>query len=904
MPKPLLLTKLYMPPPRPDRVFRLRLTERLNEGLVLGRKLTLISAPAGFGKTTCVVDWLSTLNCPFTWLSLDALDDDPGRFFTYLIAALQKVDPSIGSEIDEALKMGQIPPLDVICTTLINDILSVASRFLLVLDDFQTIQHRSILEVIDFLIANQPEQLHIVMITREDPLLPLARMRAKDQVTEIRAGDLRFTNAESSSFLNEKMGLTLTADDIITLENRTEGWAVGLQLAGLSMRGREDPSRFIANLSGNHRFILNYLTEEVLNQQSEEVQTFLLQTSILNKFTGDLCDAITGRTDSGLLLEKLYTGNLFLVSLDDVQLWYRYHHLFADLLRSQQNRISKEQMNQLHWRASQWFAQTEMPAEAIRHALAAEDYALAVNLIEQYAMPMIQQGYVQTVEGWMQSVPSEWHLASPRANLAFAWMYLLRGNYDRIPEHMERIQAALVRVDRSEQEQTLLQAEWHALQAGFLNVIGKTAESIEHANRTLQLTTSEHAMIRSMAYIGMAGAYRQMGDYLRSSEAYQNAIQYSRATENPISEMLAVANLALMAIQHGELRFAAEIAERGIENRKNSGKMPPIAASVYGALGLVCYEWNQLERAQQLYEKAAQLALLGGHNAALIFTMVLKARLQAVMGNVQVAAQLIGQAADLLPRGAPLWVGPEVISTQVQIYLNQDSPVLAENVLKQLGIFPLPQNAQEPNPALGNHLIYLAAIRYWLYQARRNNNFTSIEYELNRLSQFIENMRKGQFTTLLLQGLLMRAQLYDLTDQNEQALNDLAQALLIAEPEGYIRIFVDAGVVIKKLLFQVVQVGKLHPAQQKYAEQVIAVFPKAAPRQEPTALAQELDEPLSEREIEVLRFLADGLKYDEIAEQLVVSVNTVRFYVKEIYSKLQVNNRTKAVETARKIQLI
>jgi len=348
----LLATKLYKQAPSTKRVLRPHLIQRLNEGVTAGQQLTLISAPAGFGKTTCVSDWLSGVNLPVTWLSLDPSDDEPGRFFSYFIAALQKIDSGVGHEIEGLLRAGQLPPVEIINATLVNDLLAQPGRFILVLDDLHLIRDHFILQVLEKLIANLPPALHLVLLTREDPALPLARLRANNQMTEIRASELRFTLDEAAGFLNQSMGLSLSQADIAALEERTEGWIVGLQLAGLSLRDRSDPSRFITNLSGSHRHILGYLTEEVLNRQPEKIQQFLLQTSILDRLSGGVCDAVTDSSGSHALLEELCNANLFLVPLDDDQHWYRYHHLFADLLRTRLNQSPKDKEAELHRRAS------------------------------------------------------------------------------------------------------------------------------------------------------------------------------------------------------------------------------------------------------------------------------------------------------------------------------------------------------------------------------------------------------------------------------------------------------------------------------------------------------------------------------------------------------------------------
>ncbi len=420
----LLQTKLHCPTIPAKRVERPFLTQRLQSGLEEGRQVTLVSAPAGFGKTTCISDWLQTLTLPVAWLSLDAADDEPGRFFSYLLAALQTVEATLGQAIEGILRAGQLPPEEIVSATLINDMLAVKSPFLLVLDDFQAIQDDFILQVFQTLVMNFPQSLHLVLLTREEPSLPLARLRANNQLTEIRAADLRFSDAETAVFLQEVMGLSLSAADIVALERKTEGWVVGLQLAGLSVRDRANPSAFIAELSGSHRHILSYLTEEVLNQQPPEIQEFLLRTAILDHLTGDLCDALTGGENGRFLLEQLCQDNLFLIPLDDDQQWYRYHHLFADLLRDRQQSLHKSETAELHRRASQWYAQAGQSSEAIQHAIDGKDYETAVSLIETHAMDMLMQWHAKTVTAWMAAIPPEWAAKSPKTNLAFAWMNL------------------------------------------------------------------------------------------------------------------------------------------------------------------------------------------------------------------------------------------------------------------------------------------------------------------------------------------------------------------------------------------------------------------------------------------------------------------------------------------------
>jgi LuxR family maltose regulon positive regulatory protein len=597
----ILGTKLHQPAPPSKRIQRTNLIDTLTKNLATGRLLMLVSAPAGFGKTTLVSEWVCNIHLPIAWLSLDRTDDDPSRFFAYLIAALQKVNGNIGREIESVMHSGQLPPFPAIATSLINDILAAGVPFILVLDDFQVIQDKAILEVLETILVNPPEQLHLVLITREDPLLPLSRLRANNQMTEIRAGDLRFSEREVGLFLNGVMGLSLSETDITAMENRTEGWAAGLQLAAIAMYNRVDLSSFITHLNGSHRYILSYLTEEVLSCQTKEIQTFLLQTSVLDKLCGEVCIAVTGRADSRALLEKCFHANLFLIPLDDEGRWYRYHHLFRDLLLNQQSHVPKSDLQVLHRRASQWYEEAGMINESIEHALVAADYPHAVQLLEDHAPGMISRGYLKTVEGWMQAIPFEWQTHNPRANLAFALMYLVRGNYEKVAPYLKQAWQAIGEIDPDGEASKRLRAEWLALQANLLDVQGKAEQGIELAQQALQWTGAGDYYVKSLAYSAQGGGYRLTGNYSGAVEAYQLAIQYSRACGNIFVEMPAVAGLMFMAIQNGQLHFAYGVGLQALERLEREGAViSPIAGIVHGSLGRTCYEEavNELTKIQ------------------------------------------------------------------------------------------------------------------------------------------------------------------------------------------------------------------------------------------------------------------------------------------------------------------
>ena len=930
----LLATKLRRPTHPPRLVRRPHLLRRLEEGLGAGRQMTLVSAPAGFGKTTCINEWLDTLvDWPVAWLSLDPLDDDPGRFFAYLVAALQQANTELGQEIQAVLRSGQLPPAEILSESLINDILGVGGRFLLILDDFQVIQDRFILQVLEGLVANLlqpnvPQPLHLVLLTREDPPLPLARLRANNQMTEIRARDLRFTREDAKRFLNQVMDLSLSEADIATLEDKTEGWIVGLQLAALSVRDRAEPSKFIAALSGSHRFILSYLTEQVLSRQPEEIQRFLLQTSILERLNGDLCDAVTGRTDGRDLLERLLNANLFLIPLDDEQRWYRYHHLFADLIRGLQTVRHEDETAGLHLRASRWYAQAGMASEAIQHALAAEDYALAVDLLEKHAMDMIMQGHAKTVNGWVQAIPAEWALSSPRTHLAFAWMHLLRGAYAEASPHLEQLQATLAGFPSgylSGQEGASLWAEWLVMQAFIQYGQGKAAESMAMTTQALEIAPEQDSRVRSLAYWGLASVYEAMEDYSNATEAYQTAIQHGRRAENLVAEMMSTVGLAVMAFEHGQLHLAFEIAAAAVARIERSGAVPPIAAVIYGPLGEVHYQWFEIEPARRHTLRALQLSTLGGYSSGMVSCRVLLSRLSQLAGDLEAAAREIQQAVDLLQAQAPDYVRQEAIAQQVRVHLARNQPSAAQMALQGQGFsfegqfsFPDLAPGQSVNHSTG--LLYNGSLHFLLYQARAGRDLSGLRAGIELAGRLIAGALQGQYLLVALEALLLRARMHATLGGSQAAElaaseADYAQALALAEPEGFIGVFVEQGPSVAQALANLARQEKLGAIQPDYVERILAAFSRSRPpgttqgKQPPprppawTGPAA-LIEPLTDRELDVLRLMAEGLKYKEIAAELFISLNTVRFHVKAIYGKLKVNNRTQAIESARRLRIL
>ncbi len=917
----LLATKLRPPALPPARIERPHLLQRLNEGLAKGRKMTLVSAPPGFGKSFCITEWVQRLKIPVAWLSLDPADDDPARFFTYFIAALQRVEASTGGELVGLLRAGQLPPGEVIGTTIVNDLLFAERRFVIVLDDLQYVQDARIMDVLEQLLDYLPPPLHLILISREDPPLPLARLRANNQMTEVRAADLRFTGSEVARLLNGVMDLSLGPAEIAALEERTEGWIAGLHLAGLSMRGRADPAAFIARLSGSHRYILDYLTEEVLDRQPEELRRFLLRTSILDRLSGPLCNAVTGRSDGAATLEKLFTANLFLIPLDDQGRWYRYHQLFADLLHDQLVAHYRDEIAGLHRRASRWYDQAAnrealRPGErvtfveaAVRHALAARDYALAVQLIESYTTEMLAQWHAKMVQRWMEALPPEWSEQSPKATLAFAQLHLMRGDYAQAAPYLDRLEAIFSDPSVGADDPAL-EAQWRAHQAIVLNARGEPDQALELAQQALKIVPEQDGYVRSQIYAQMVKAYEQMDDPTRAMEAYEMLIHEGQTANNLIFELLGISGLALMAIEQGRLHFAFEIVSRGIARMESSGTLPPISIGLYGELGQIYYDWHRLDEAHRYFRRAVEVSALSGFSDAALYHHVILSRLYHLRGDLDAADEELRRALDLMWVEAPAAVREEVVAQQIRLYLAQDRLAAAKRALRKEGVFldeiSVPHQVPQRPLTYPAGRLYNSALRILLHQGRTAGERECLERGLTLAGDLIEMAQQRHYLPLVLETLLLRAQIHGALGDRERSMEDYLRALELAESEKFVSLFVEQGAPVAATFTLLVEHHRLkNDRQVEHARTVLDAFAESQiqPSLVPTEEA-DLIEPLTDRELDVLHLIAEGLKYREVADRLFVSLNTVRSHVKAIYGKLGVNSRTQAVKRAKELNVL
>lgn len=878
-----LATKLYIPPPRPSGVARTRLIERLNDGL--RRKLTLVSAPAGFGKTTLVSEWVANCERPVAWLSLDEGDNDPIRFLTYLIAAVQKIEPTIGKGMSGVLQSPQPPPIESLLTTALNDVTAVPDDFVLVLDDYHVIDAEPVDDALAFLIEHLPPRMHLVIATREDPRLPLARLRGRGQLTELRAADLRFTPSEAAEFLNQVMGLNLPAEDTTALEARTEGWIAGLQLAAISMQGHEDTASFIQSFTGSHRFVMDYLVEEVLQQQSESVQAFLLRTSILDRLCGPLCDAVLlDPSASGQeTLEYLERANLFLVPLDDERRWYRYHHLFAELLRQRLQQSAAPStgdgnggIDEYHKRASQWYEDNDLGIEAFHHAAAANDVERAERLIEGDGIPRHLRGAVTAVLEWLESLPTTVLRDRPSLLVRYASLLLVNGRPTGVEEKLQAAEAALEGAAEDDSTRNVV-GRIAAARATLALTRYEVDTMLTQSRRALEYLAPDNLSSRSTANWTLGFAYQRQKDRAAAGQAYTNAIALGQASGGTFTTILATIGLGNIQEAENQLHSAAQTYRRVLQL---AGDQPvQIVCEAHLGLARVLYEWNDLDAAEQHGWQSLHLARQYERVVdRFIASEVFLARLKLAGGDAAGAAEMLAQASQSARQHNFVYRIPEVAAAQVFVLLHQGNPAAAAELAQT---HELPISQARVHLALGDPTTALAVLGPLRQQAEANG------WEDERLKLMV-----------------LQAVAHHADGETDTALQVLGNALALAEPEGFVRIFVDEGIPMARLLYDALA----HDVEPDYVRRLLAAFPATEPVKTTTSplpgSGSDLVEPLSEREIEVLQLIAEGLTNQEIATRLYLSPHTVKVHARNIFAKLAVKNRGQAVARGRVVGIL
>ena len=910
VPARLLETKLYVPRSRRDLVPRPRLIERLDRGTA--SKLTLVSAPAGFGKTTLLTEWLAAGPAApadqrlAAWLSLDRADNDPASFWTYVIAALRTAAPGVGESTLALLQAPRPPPIETVLTALLNDLAATAAEIVLVLDDYHVIDASDVQDGMAFLLDHLPPGLHVVIASRTDPALPLARWRVRGELIETRAAELRFTPDEAAAYLNETVGLQLTAQHVAALEARTEGWIAALQLAALSMQGRDDVAGFIAGFAGDDRYVVDYLAEEVLQRQPEPIQAFLLQTSILGRLSGPLCDAVTGQGGGKATLEALDRGNLFLVPLDDRRQWYRYHHLFADVLQARLLDEQPGQVPDLHRRASAWYQQNGEPSVAIGHALAARDFDQAADLIERAIPAMRITRQEATARGWLEAIPDEVVQVRPVLSVHFAGALLSFGEFEGVEARLrdaERwLDAPTARHDgpqapsaemvvADEEEYRRLPGAIEVYRAALAMARGDLPSTVRHARRALDLSPEEDHLCRASAS-GFSGlASWASGDLEAGHSAYAECVAGLRRAGFVADILGCSIALADIRITQGRLGEAIRTYEQALQLvREQGGPVLRGTADIHVGMSELHRERDDLPAATQHLLTSQEL----GEHTGLPQN---RYRWRVAMARIRQAEGDLDDALDLLNEAERLYVGDFFPNVRPVPALKARVWIAQGRLGEVLGW------AREQDLSTDDDLSYLREFEHitlarMLLAPYQDERAEASIHEATRLLERLllaaeEGERTGRVIEILVLQALARQRLGDIP----AALACLERAVTLAEPEGYVRVFADEGPPMASLLRALAKRG----TAGNYARRLLAAVGETG---HDSPVKQALIEPLSERELDVLRLLGSELDGPAIARELMVSLNTMRTHTKNIYAKLAVTSRRAAVRRAAELGLL
>jgi LuxR family transcriptional regulator, maltose regulon positive regulatory protein len=881
----LLVAKLSTPPLRSSLAPRPALIARLNAGQV--NQLTLLSAPAGYGKTTLLAEWLAQLARPTAWLSLDEAENDPHSFFRYLAAAVAPL-PGVGQATSSALPATPAATPATLARAFLQDVTAVTTPFNVILDDYHLIEATAVDEALTFILDHLPAHVHLVIATRTDPLLPLARLRARGQMNEIRVNELRFSASEARHFLTGVMELPLSDSDVAVLETRTEGWIAGLQLAALSLRGAPDTAAFIHHFAGSHRYIMDYLTDEVLRRQPAAVQHFLLRTAVLNRLTATLCEALVADADGQAMLDYLERANLFLLPSDGERRWYRYHRLFADLLLHRLQQGEPELLPRLHQRASAWYAQQaattgglELANEAINHALAAGQPGAAAELAARFGELAWRRGDLSQLARWLKLLPEIEIGRRPILMVLDAWLLFAAGHDDQAGE---RLAAVTTMADPADK---VLMGKVTAVRAYIATFKGDFAATIGQAQESLDLLPAEASAWRASAAMALADAYSFTGQLTAAATAYRQALLDGWAAGNGYLALLAAVKLALAQRQQGQLVQVMDLCRQQLALAVEHGLTQTIMAGCLHAIWseTLCEE-NELDQALLQAREGIRFSRQALHVGMLGWCYLYAARVFLTVGEFEVVAEMLRHVDQVAQEThLPPWMASPLAGLQATLWLAQDHVTAVATWAQQRQL-----DAHAPAPAVRAGE-YLPLVRFYL----RQGQFAEAAMVSERLLTAVGG--KGYIAPEI-EVLLLLALANQGLQKFTAAQQHLTQALTLAAPAGFLRAFVDKGEPMAQLLAKVKDEGR---GMKVYREKVLAAFVPAQLAGRPHT---DLTEPLSEREQEVLQLIAAGLGNKAIADRLFITVNTVLYHTKNIYSKLAVNKRTQAVARAREMKLI
>lgn len=884
----LVATKLHIPQPRAAAISRPRLADQIGRSPV-----TLLSAPAGSGKTTLVSEWAGAGAVTVAWVSLENADNDPARFWSYVIAGMKTLEPDVGDSALALLRSPQPAAIESVLTALINEISTLPTSLVIVLDNYHVIESEAIHVGLLFLIDHLPPTMRLVITSRSDPPLPLARLRASGRLTDVRDADLRFTEEEASTFLNRAMGLDLSPGLVAILETRTEGWAVGLQMAAISMQGRENVAEFIDDFSGSNRYILDYLTQEVLERQPADVQAFLLRTSILERLNGPLCDAVTSRRGGQAILEQLERDNIFTMPLDEDRRWYRYHYLFAESLRRLLRQRHAGELTELRRRAAAWFEHSGLVWEAIDHALAAADYENAARLIEHEADQTLWRDSQRiTVANWLGALPPDLVRSHPKLGLVQAWAKFTTGDWETVEPLLEEVELALSQGDDAVSAGAI-SGEVAAIRSGIAYETGSMHESTELARQALRLLPDDNPTVRAVVSFQLGLSSFFLGDLEAARQNYAEAVVAGRSAGNVTIALLAAGCQVQLAVRLGHLREAAEFYQqaRHLGHTKSGVSLAPVGLACV-QIGEVYRECNELDEAERVLQEGIALCeQQGGMPEFVLEGLITLARVRYTRGDGDGTSAALRQAEELLAELRLRSGDVRPIISQPLVYRARLS--LAQGDIA--GAAHWAEDAQldlEGEIDVVNQGAYVLLARVLLAQDQTADAVATLDRLLETASDDVSGVEP-----LIIKAVALGP------DDPGSAQDALVQALPVGEHEGYVRVFLDEGETVRLLLQDIAAGSDKAP----YVERLLGAF--AGDRDTPVQPAAgsgagSLLEPLNEREMTILRCMTAGLSNKDIAKELFLSVNTVKWHARNIYGKLGVSGRAKAVSLARELQIL
>lgn len=893
---PLLATKLYIPQPRPDQTKRKHLINRLNDGL--NRKLTLISAPAGYGKTTLLSEWISKSEIPVAWLSLDKGDNDPKHFIHYLIAALKTIDVNIGKDTLSVLQSTQQPAIEPVMLHLIKEISSTPGKLALVLDDYHSIDTEEIHKNVELLLDYLPAHIHLMIATRVDPPLPLARLRISNQMTELRTSDLSFTLDETTLFYN-KMKLELSSRDISILESRTEGWIAGLQLAALSMKEIEDIPSFIKTFMGDDRHVVDYLVEEVLNRQSEQIQNFLLQTSILNRLSASLCDFVTGEVNSQKILDRLEKSNLFIVPLDNKRQWYRYHHLFTELLQQRFHQTHRNLVVEFHGRASKWYEENSLKDEAVNHALLAREFERAAHLIGESVKKAWDFDGDTRMLKWYKMLPDELIKKDPELCFYKAWMHFDASQFQATEENLQMVEHLIDLVTNNVDKRTINTKELQTFEKdtllGKVAVIrtfmasyeGRITDVFKYSTMVRKYLPDGNSSWRAAVIVDLGDAHDLKGETIAASQNYLEAAAIGEGTGNYFIYLAASLKIVNSKRLQGDALGAIKTCEQLLQAAQAKGlAQSPMLGWLYTTWGALLGDLNNQEEALQYIQKGLELSHQAFNTAMMGLSYTCLARVLLSRGEVAKAEDAIQKIERIVEKAIiPSFVDELLKTLKVHLWLKRKKLKRARQWMHD----------QELNDK----------VKYTLPQESEQILFSRIFFALGEeakslalLQKLIKTAEKDGRVIRLVEMLLIQAKIQKTAGEVSEAISSISKAISLAEPGGLITVFIDEGPLIAELLEKILDENTDIP--RAYVKKLLSAFRL----NKLIKTDDDLVELLSERELEILKLIAAGLSNKKITEGLFISLSTVKSHLRNIYSKLNVNSRTQATVKAKELDLL